>query len=227
MELIGAIESLDDLFELAVLSAFGVLVGQADDGAALEWQGSALKESRVIDGMDGRVIGRIAVAHELGSGVLWCGSDGFRESDEGMLNTSGVGEVVSVDCAGGGADSEPGVIPAVGHADVGFITGDARIDRTFVMTIERVAEDSGLGQVVQDRDVRDTDAEDMLEHVGAHARTQAIRHGQGQNEAKSVETAVNTVNSAQGRGVRRCWDKVLWIEVVLAVLVAEFELTGC
>lgn len=168
VELIGTVEALNDLFELAVFSSFGVLICQADDGASFQGQGGALEQSGVVDGMGGGVIGGVAVADEFGGGVWRHGPEGFGEGDERMLSAPGIGEVIGMNGAAGGADSEPGVIPAIGHADIGFIAGDTRIDRAFVKAVKPVAEHGGLAEVVEHGDVREADAEDMLEHVGGH-----------------------------------------------------------
>lgn len=174
VELIGAVKPFDDLFELAVFSTFGVLISQADDGASFKREGGALEQSGVVDCMGRGVIGRVAVADEFGSGAFGCGSDGFRESDERMLSAPGIGEVIGMDGAADGADSEPGVIPPIGHAGIGFIAGNTRVDRAFVMHVELMTKHgSGIG-VVQDSLMGYRSLKDVFKHVSSHSRTKSI-----------------------------------------------------
>ena len=91
-----------------------------------------------------------------------------------MLSAPGIGEVISVDGAGVGADREPGVIPPIGHADIGFIAGDAMVDRAFVMHVELMTKHgSGIG-VVQDSLMGYRILKDVFKHVSSHSRTKSI-----------------------------------------------------
>lgn len=174
MKFIGTIEALNDLFELAVFSTFGVLIGEADDSASFQGQGGALEQSGVVDGMGGGVIGGVAVADELDGGIFRQGSDGFFKCDKSMLSASVVGEMIGVDSAGVGADGEPSVIPSVSDLNVGFVTGDTMVERAFVKHIELMTQHGGGVGVVQDSLVGYRSLKDVFKHVGSHSRTKSI-----------------------------------------------------
>ena len=106
-----------------------------------------------------------------------------------------------MDGAAGGADREPGEVPAVGDVDIGFIAGDGGVDGCFVVEVKLVTEHGGLIQVIENRDVREVKAEDMFEHVGGHARTQAIRNTEREDKAKGVGRALDAVNTAEVVGL--------------------------
>lgn len=174
VEFVGAIESFNDLLKLAVFSTFGVLISQADDGASLQGQGGALEQSWMVDGVHSGIIGRVAVGDELDGGIFRRSSDGFFQRDESVANTSGIGEMIGMDGAAGGADNEPGVIPLIGHADIGFIAGDTRVDRAFMMHVELMTKHgSGIG-VVQDSLMGYRSLKDVFKHVSSHSRTKSI-----------------------------------------------------
>ena len=174
VEFVGAIESFNDLLKLSVFGTFLVLVGQADDSASFNKQSKVLKQSGVIDGMHSGVIGRVAVGDELDGGIFRRSSDGFFQRDESVANISGIGEMIGVDSTGVGADGEPGVIPPIGHADIGFIAGDTRVDRSFVMHVKWMTKHGGGIGVVQDSLMGYRSLKDVLKHVSRHSRTESI-----------------------------------------------------
>lgn len=128
----------------------------------------------MVDGVDGGVIGRVAVGDELDGDIFRRSSDGFFQRDESVANTSGTGEMIGVDGAGVGADGEPSVIPLGIDPNVGFVTGDTMVDRAFVKHIELMTKHgSGIG-VVQDSLVGYRNLKDVFKHVGSHSRTKSI-----------------------------------------------------
>lgn len=174
VELVGAVEAFDDLRELAIFGAFVVLVFEADDGAAFKWWSCVLFSGLMVNGVDSGVIGRIAVTDEFDDGIFGDGSESFFESDESIVRSSGVRDVIGMDSAGVGSDSEPGIIPLVEDADIGFIRGGTRVDGSFMMEIELMAEDgSGIG-VVENGLMRDGSLKDVFEHVSRHSRAEAV-----------------------------------------------------
>jgi len=56
-------------------------------------------------------------------------------------------------------------------------------------------------QVIENRDIREIKAEDMFEHMGGHARTQAIRNTECEDKAKGVGRALDAVNTAEVVGL--------------------------
>ena len=88
VEFISAIEAFNDLLKLSVFSAFLVLVGQADDRVSFNREGGTLEQSRVVDGVDSRVIGRVAVADEFGGDIFRHSSECFGKGDITTLHTS-------------------------------------------------------------------------------------------------------------------------------------------
>ena len=91
-----------------------------------------------------------------------------------MLSAPGIREVIGMDGAAGGADGEPSVIPPIGHADIGFIAGDAMVERAFVMHVELMTKHgSGIG-VVQDSLMGYRILKDVFKHVSSHSRTKSI-----------------------------------------------------
>ena len=128
----------------------------------------------MVDGVHSGVIGRVAVGDELDGGIFRRSSDGFFKRDESVANTSDIGEMIGMDGAAGGADNEPGIIPPIGHADIGFIAGDTRVDRAFVMHVELMTKHgSGIG-VVQDSLMGYRSLKDVFKHVSSHSRTKSI-----------------------------------------------------
>lgn len=106
-----------------------------------------------------------------------------------------------MDGAAGCTDRKPDEVPSVGHVDIGFIASDDLIEGRFVVEGELVTEHGGLIQVVENRDIREIKAEDMSEHVGGHARTQAIRNTEREDKAKGVGRALDAVNTAEVVGL--------------------------
>jgi hypothetical protein len=128
----------------------------------------------IVDGVDSGVISRITVTDEFDNGVFWNGSESFFERDESIASSSGIGDVIGMDSAGVGSDGEPCVVPSVEDADIGFISGDTRVDGAFMMEIELMAEDSGGIGVVENGLMRDGYLKDVLEHVSRHSGTEAV-----------------------------------------------------
>lgn len=174
VELVGAVETFDDLLELSIFGAFLILVFQADDGTAFQRLSCFFFAGQIVDGVDSGVIGRVAVTDEFDDSVFGDGSDGFVESDEGVTSASGIRDVIGMDSAGFGSDGEPGVIPSVEDADIGFISGGTRVDGTFMMEIELMAEDGGGIRIVENGLMRDGSLEDIFEHVGSHSCAEAV-----------------------------------------------------
>ena len=94
VEFICAVEPFDDLFELAVFGAFFIFIGQADDRASFKREGGSLEQSRVVDGVDSGVIGRVAVADEFGGDIFRHSSECFGKGDKSIMCASGVGEMI-------------------------------------------------------------------------------------------------------------------------------------
>lgn len=169
MELKSAVETFDDLLELAIFGAFVVLIFQTDNGAAFERFGYVLFSGLIVDGVDSGVIGRVAVTDKFDVGIFGDGSDSLFQSDESVASSSGIGDVIGMDSPGFGSDSEPCVIPLVEDADIGFISGGERVYGAFMMEIELMAKDGGGIGVVQNGLVRDGSLKDVFEHVGGHS----------------------------------------------------------
>lgn len=86
MELVCAVEALDELLVCSELLAFGIVVFETDDGAAYDGVAAGLR----INEVHGRVIGRVAVADEFDGFAIGQKPDGFVECDCGMFSVSGV-----------------------------------------------------------------------------------------------------------------------------------------
>jgi len=219
VELIGTVESLDELFEWAELLGFVILVFQANDRSAL--QGFACPVGLGVDHVYGQIVGGVAVADELDG---QCGfsikiAESAVERRSGFDRIPFFAEVPGADCPSLGANNEPGVLPMPGDLGVRFVAGKLIIPKSAEMFLgEVVGQYCSRFLVVVDCLPRDWDVVYIAQDPGCHCVADAERHTVGEHQADGGRVFAN---AAQINGVRRglggaeCGQ----IEVVLTVLV--------
>lgn len=122
-----------------------------------------------------------------------------------------------------GIEEEESVLMLAGNANIGFVSGGRIAERGFVAEVEGVAvEGSSLG-VVENGLIAEGDAEDLVQDLSGFAGRKGEGNVEDQDQTQHVGRAMNAgqIDGAR-RGRRRT--QLGRPEMVLAVLVAEFEL---
>jgi len=110
-----------------------------------------------------------------------------------------------------------------GHPDIGFVAGGGISEPSLMAEVEVMTVVGGCLGVVEDGLIADGHCEDLAQHLGGFASGQGKRDMEGQDQAQQIRTAVNA-GQVEGGGVRSGRMKLNGLEVILPVLIAQFEL---
>lgn len=195
VELVGAIETFDQLLECAVSFALGIEVFQADNSVFREHVISGVLASGGIISDDGAVVRRQAIGDQAAEAAFrgaWR-AVATGEQSQSRFDATGVGDVISADGAVTLSDDEPGVMGKAFDLDIGFI-GRTCADRLGAVCIDELAEiGGGSVDVVDDRLVRDGDVKHARESLRGHSSAEAEADGEGKAQTNGMQVVMDAV----------------------------------